>query len=120
VLVVEDYEDTRDALVTLLRICDYEVHGARDGAEALDVLRAGVRPCLILLDLTMPRMDGAEFRAAQLRDPALRNIPVALLTGLPRQHPKVQSLASLETVQKPIDAERLLRLVQEHCPQLAA
>jgi two-component system chemotaxis response regulator CheY len=115
-LLVEDDPDTRDAVAMLLELHEYDVYLAADGQHALDVLRAGVRPCLILLDVNMPRMDGGAFRRAQTADPALRDIPVVLLTGQPRLRSMPEPLASLATYQKPVDPERLLALVGEHCP----
>src|SRR4051812_17571750 len=82
VLVVEDEADLRALIVGLLEGDGYAAVGASNGEEALDVLRTTPRrPCLILLDLMMPRMDGWAFRAAQRRDPALASIPVVVVTG---------------------------------------
>jgi two-component system, chemotaxis family, chemotaxis protein CheY len=120
ILVVEDNPDTRDAIALLLELHDYDVFLADDGLHALNVLRAGVRPCLILLDVNMPRMDGAAFRRAQIADAELREIPVAVLTALPPFHTLLEPFANIPTHQKPVDAERLIALVQEYCPQPAA
>jgi CheY-like chemotaxis protein len=117
VLVVEDDQDTRDAIAALLRLYDYDVHLADDGQKALDVLRGGVRPCLILLDVNMPHMDGPAFRRAQIADRELREIPVAVLTATPPSHAMLGPLANIPTHQKPVDPERLRALVEEHCPQ---
>ena len=51
---------------------------AADGGEALDRLRGGTAPCLIVLDLEMPRKDGWEFRSEQIHDPKLAAIPTIL------------------------------------------
>src|SRR5689334_1568939 len=79
ILLVEDDYDTRGALVLLIEHLGMEVVEALNGREALDRLRGGFRPCLVLLDMAMPDMDGVEFRRAQLADPALAAIPVAVL-----------------------------------------
>ena len=62
----------------MLLVHSMDVHavGAENGRVALSRLRAGLRPCLILLDLIMPEMDGLQFREAQLADPELASIPV--------------------------------------------
>src|SRR5262245_65206359 len=81
ILVVEDNSFTRDALLMLLCEKGYEVEGAADGQEALAGLGRGERPCLILLDLAMPRMNGWQFLEERQRDPALAAIPVVVLSA---------------------------------------
>ena len=73
IFLVEDDFDVREALVETLRDSGYEVESAADGEQAIQLLRAGARPGLILLDLMMPRMSGSEFRMAQLADPRCRS-----------------------------------------------
>src|SRR4051812_38633519 len=88
VLIVEDDLDTREMLVTLLSGEGFHAVAAEDGLEALHLLRT-VRhqspdtPCLVLLDLNMPRLGGSEFRRAQLADPVVASVPVALMSGSP-------------------------------------
>ncbi|HEY3109037.1 MAG TPA: response regulator, partial [Chloroflexota bacterium] len=81
ILVVEDDDDIRDSLTTLLIVSGFRVLSARNGREALAVLNECERPAVILLDLMMPEMDGWSFRAAQLRDPETAEIPVIVLTA---------------------------------------
>jgi CheY-like chemotaxis protein len=81
VLIVEDDHDVRDSLRDVLEDAGFMVSAAGDGAEALKLLRGGLRPGVILLDLMMPRMNGYEFRAEQRRDPSLSDIPVVVLTA---------------------------------------
>src|SRR5580765_6343537 len=86
VLIVEDDPDTREMLATLLATEGFHAVGAEDGLEGLHLLRT-VRhrapdvPCLVLLDLKMPRLSGNEFRRAQLGDPILASVPVAVMSG---------------------------------------
>ncbi|TMB49180.1 MAG: response regulator transcription factor, partial [Deltaproteobacteria bacterium] len=61
ILVVEDDLELRDALGQLLEAEGYVVEYALDGGEALDRLEVPQPPCLILLDLMMPRVDGWQF-----------------------------------------------------------
>ena len=81
VLVIEDDPDVRNALAELLSGEGYQVSATADGAEALDTLRGGLLPSVIVLDLMMPNMDGWDFRRAQLEDPTLAPVPVVLLTA---------------------------------------
>ena len=74
VLLVEDDSDVRDALAAVLEEFGFVVCEAIDGQEALDQLAAGYRPCAILLDLMMPRMDEWEFRRRQRGNPELSQL----------------------------------------------
>ena len=58
VLVVEDNDDVREAFITLLLMHGYQASGASSGMNALEQLREGLRPCVVILDLRMPEMDG--------------------------------------------------------------
>ena len=71
VLIVEDDEDVREFMDILLSSSGYQTATARNGAEALEAVRQ-THPCLVLLDLMMPVMDGWTFRDRQLADPEFR------------------------------------------------
>jgi CheY-like chemotaxis protein len=114
ILVVEDSEDTRDALRVLLQLEGYRVETAENGQDGLEKLRAGFRPWLILLDLMMPVMDGAQFRREQLADPQLAEIPVVVYSALPPANINVGQLKGVAYLQKPVDFETLLSLVRLH------
>ena len=76
VMVVEDDLEIREALMDSLTDSGWEAIGAPNGAAALQYLASTDRlPCLVLLDLMMPVMDGQAFREAQLRDDRLAHIP---------------------------------------------
>jgi CheY-like chemotaxis protein len=79
--VVEDSEDTREALRTLLELLGAAVSVANDGREALDMIE-DVAPDLVLCDLRMPRMDGFEFMSEVLRGSAPVRPPVVAMSGL--------------------------------------
>ena len=81
VLLIDDDEDTRGGVAELIRMDGCEVVEAADGAEALATLRAGCRPCVMLLDLNMPGMSGWEFREQQRRDRRIAQVPVVVLSG---------------------------------------
>ena len=115
VLLVEDDDDLREDLALILTNRGYRIETARNGAEALERLRApGPLPCLILLDLMMPVMNGWEFRAAQLADPAIAAVPVVVMTAASPRDPG-GALQALAYYQKPIKLEDLLALMGEHC-----
>jgi CheY-like chemotaxis protein len=115
VLVVDDDADTSAALVELLTEEGYSVEQAANGEEALALLHEDSRPALILLDLTMPVLDGPGFLKAVALEPALADIPVAIVTATAvLDHlPSIRNDAGLFL--KPIDTERLLRVVKRYC-----
>ncbi len=111
ILVVEDDEDLRDTLTEALEQEGYAVTPARDGLDALSQLKtAQPRPDLILLDLQMPNMNGAEFRGEQLKLKEFADIPVALLTADTEGE---QKAASLKTafLRKPLKLPQLLSAI---------
>jgi two-component system response regulator CpxR len=114
VLVVEDDRDFRDALQMLLTVHGLEVFCAMDGQEALDILHRGLHPCVILLDMMMPRMSGAEFRSAQRNDPDLEAIPVVVLSASANRT-EAQSMGISDFMTKPVDVNRLLKTVSRYC-----
>jgi hypothetical protein len=80
ILIVEDHEDSRDALGQIVAALRHRAIPARDGREALTCLTTS-RPDLILSDLKMPRMDGFELMAALRRNPKLRDLRVVAVTA---------------------------------------
>jgi CheY-like chemotaxis protein len=120
ILIVEDDPDVREMLATLLSTEGFHVVGAEDGLEALHLLRivrhrAPEVPCLILLDLTMPRLGGHEFRRVQLGDPTVASVPVAVMSGAVDIEERAQALGAVATVAKPIDHDLLLNVVRRYC-----
>lgn len=80
ILVVDDYEDAREMYAEYLRFCGFRVAEARNGNEALDQAFE-LRPSLILMDLSLPGMDGWEATRQLKADDRTRHIPVIALTG---------------------------------------
>ena len=114
VLVVDDDAASREGLITILRVEGYPATGAADGEEALEVARA-VNPCLILLDLMMPVIDGFQFRAAQLQNPELANTPVVLISALDDEAQIARRIGPMNELPKPIDVDALLAVVALYC-----
>jgi DNA-binding response OmpR family regulator len=81
VLVVDDDRDLCEALRDLLSVEGFEPICVGDGAAALAYLRDAPPPCLVLLDLTLPKIDGVRVREALRRDSRLRSIPVVILSA---------------------------------------
>jgi two-component system chemotaxis response regulator CheY len=120
VLIVEDDPDIRAMLSALLATEGFHAIAAEDGLEALHLLRA-VRhrspqtPCLVLLDLKMPRLGGSEFRRAQLDDPTVASVPVAVMSGATDLEQRAEALGAVATLPKPIDCDVLLKVVRRYC-----
>jgi CheY-like chemotaxis protein len=110
VLLVEDDHDIRESLTELIESQGVRVKAARDGAEGLDLLRAGLQPRAVFLDNRMPRMDGAGVLAAMREDPALASIPVVWMSGDRRQPPSVAAHLG-----KPFDMDELVAVLGSLC-----
>ena len=117
VLIVDDDEDIRDTIRSLLQLRGYAVDTAADGRVGLERMRAADPPALVILDYMMPGMNGEEFREAQLRDPELARVPVVLLTGAGdvgrAAHVDVERMA------KPIELQLLFDTVARYCDKLS-
>ena len=81
ILCVEDEAGMLDLLRLILEAADYVFLGARDGAEGLEAMR-NEQPDLVLLDLMLPEIDGAEVLLRKKQDPAIQHIPVIAVTAL--------------------------------------
>ncbi len=118
ILLVEDDADVAGMLVETLLAAGYDVDLASNGAEGMARLRAGLLPKLILLDWSMPVMNGPEMFLAMQEVPAWRDLPVVLLTAHGDAKNKAIALRASGYLKKPIDSDDLLRmvtvLVREH------
>jgi CheY-like chemotaxis protein len=115
VLVVDDDIDIRSALIEVLEDHGYVAIGAVNGRDALEKLRRDTvpKPCLIVLDLMMPVMDGPSFRAEQLRTPELASIPVVVVSAY--REIIDHALQITDFLRKPLDIDDLMAAVQRYC-----
>ena len=114
ILVVEDDERLLAAMVSLLKLVGYTALGVPNGYVALERLRGEQAPCLILLDLMMPVMDGWQFRKRQLADPKLAAVPVIVCSAHGASE-EVTPLRVQHYVEKPLDVRALLHLIATCC-----
>ena len=120
ILVVDDEPDVRNLVSRLLGpIGDVDI--AVDGAEALDLILAGARPDLIVLDLMMPKMDGLTLTRELKKDPALARIPIVILTAKTGARDMVDGInaGARHYVTKPFKSEELLGKVRKALGQAA-
>ena len=115
-LVVDDDANIARALSNLLEDEGYRVVAAENGKRGLELVEAGLRPNAIILDLMMPVMDGWDFRAEQLKDPAIRETPVIVLTatGFSRRTIREQ-FGGVEYLAKPPSTDHLLDTLRRVC-----
>lgn len=116
VLLVEDDAAISEAFAQILEDEGYSVARAGNGRVALDYLDSGPRPCLILLDLMMPVLNGYDFRAAQLGDERIADIPVVVISADRGGRLAVAGLQVEHFLPKPVDIGRLLDTVTALCP----
>ena len=124
ILLAEDNENDVELTLTALQECRLknEVEVVRDGAEALDYVyqrgkysgRTDCLPCVILLDLKMPKVDGIEVLRQIKSDPALKHIPVVMLTSSREEKDLVMSydLGVNAFVVKPVDFDQFLEAIR--------
>lgn len=106
ILIVDDEADIRESLGDALGDEGYAVRLASNGREALELLSTLKRPGGIILDLTMPVMNGIEFYNAMRAVPALADIPVVISTSDPSRAP-----SGVPVMRKPVKLEQLLGMV---------
>lgn len=120
-MIVDDDEDIRDVVGMLLQLEGFQVVSAKDGLDALEQLRAGLRPALVLLDMMMPRMDGEMLLTLLRADPELARQPVAVMSGHHAARQKALELGASGCLVKPVELADLLRLVHRFAtPRMGA
>lgn len=117
IMIVEDDRDIRRNVSRLLSSEGYAVEVAGDGQEALTLLQStSEMPCVIILDLMMPIMDGFQFREQQAKLPSISQIPVIIMTADGHiDEKKIRTGANL-ALKKPTDIDTILNAVHQFCP----
>lgn len=106
ILLIDDDALLRKAVADVLQGAGYQVSAVGDGAQGLDLLRAGLQVELIVLDLLMPVMNGWQFRTLQRKDPTLAAIPVLAISE--SESPQATAMSAEAFLLKPLDAQLLL------------
>lgn len=112
IFLIDDDDDLREILKSLLESRGFEVQAFGDARDALARLQGGSRPSIILLDLMMPGMSGWEFCEQKRSFPGLSGIPVAVLTAT--QPSRTSGLEDVEVVRKPFAFEAIIELIERH------
>lgn len=119
ILVVDDDLGTREVMTTFLRLEGFDGIATANGLEALTYLRGGAHVAVILLDLAMPVMGGADFRRLQLLDEALSYIPVVVVSADADHH--ALALEPAAWFRKPLNVEEIIPVVRTlilTCPSM--
>jgi DNA-binding response OmpR family regulator len=115
VLVIDDDDDMREIERTALVCAGYQVMLATNGLEGLQMLESQ-RPCVILLDLMMPLMDGLTFLAERHRLGLAEDVPVVCFTaGGQEMQAHALSLGARECLHKPTDFDELCDRIRYYC-----
>ena len=112
VLVVEDDEDIRTAMVDILESEGYTTESATNGQEALELLHKIHKPCLVLLDMMMPIMNGREFLDKIMEDTYLAPIPVLVVSAVAD---KADTEGAVGFLKKPVDIDMVMKMVKRYC-----
>jgi CheY-like chemotaxis protein len=115
VMVVEDDPELRTIYEEVLSEHGYEVLAARDGVEALEHLDGGSVPCAVLLDLRMPRMTGWELADRLRADSRWSDVPLIVCAAYYRIAEEAVRLGARAWMQKPIDLNRLVGVIEDVC-----
>jgi CheY-like chemotaxis protein len=119
-LLVEDDRGVRDAIEDYLEDEGYSVLSANDGEQALSLLEGLSEPCLVVLDVRMPVMDGVEFMRQFRARPWLRQHRMVLMSASELAPEITGAPGVVGLLQKPFELERLLSLVQAEVTALPA
>ena len=116
ILLIEDEPDLRETLKELLELMGFEVQTAANGREGLVNLETKGHPCLIMLDLMMPVMNGWQFLETLKKDPLHRRaaIPVVVVSAAV-DVVEIQAQYGCRSLSKPVDIDKLLNMAHEHC-----
>src|ERR1022692_1302723 len=116
VMLVEDDDETREALATILEEARYRVLRAANGAAAWSLLQDHGAACdIILLDLMMPVMNGWDFRRKQRESASFSSIPVPLMSAGGNIASSCVDLGTSDYIAKPVEVAELLNKIQRYC-----
>jgi CheY-like chemotaxis protein len=110
VLLVEDDRDIRDAVAAVLEAEGYTVLTAENGQAALSILERG-QPCVVLLDLMMPIMNGWDFMEEVKKRLRLADLPVVVVSAYSERRAE----GVRRVLKKPLDVNQLLAAVADYC-----
>ena len=120
VLIVEDDNDLREIYADVLRDEGWDVATASDGVEAMQLLETGWMPCVAVLDLRMPRMNGWEFADRLRENDAWRGLPFVIVAAHVRVADEANHMGARWWLQKPVSIDHLVSVIGEACASSTA
>ena len=119
VLIVDDDREFRELLSMVIADAGFASRQARDGEEGLTLLRAlrqenPATPCVVLLDLMMPRLNGRGFMDRTAGDPALAETPVVIISAV-ADMARFGEKQPAAVLTKPVDVDQLVDVIRAHC-----
>jgi DNA-binding response OmpR family regulator len=114
ILIIDDHDDTRNLLVELMQLDGFTVMAAASGAAALELVRER-RPCLVLLDLGLPDVDGLELVLRLRAEPNAAQAPIYALSGFTNLRTAALAAGIDGFLVKPVMASELRGIVERHC-----
>lgn len=112
ILIIEDDEAIRETLRFAVAMEGFQVLTASNGREGLEILSRQKAPCLILLDLMMPVMNGWEFVLELQKDMRLSSHPIVVVTAFAE---KMQGITAHDVIRKPVDLDELFAVIEKYC-----
>jgi two-component system, chemotaxis family, chemotaxis protein CheY len=112
-LVVDDNADIRTLIKQALELEGFSVHEAENGAVAQRKIDGGLNPCVVLLDLMMPVMDGREFLNLKNSRTEWNDLKIVVVSALTATHDQLPG--ALAVLRKPVDIEAMMNIVEECC-----
>ena len=112
ILIVDDDQLVREALVCLCRADNFNVSEAKNGKEALKKVTE-IKPHIIILDINLPQMDGFEVCRQLRSNPETKTTPILFVSGKPTNLQYVQEMDDpfIDSLEKPCDAGELLKKI---------
>ncbi len=116
VLIVDDDADIRTAIADVLEIEGHHTLEASNGKEALEILAKNEKPCLVLLDMMMPVMNGREFLDVVIASSNLRPLPVVIVSA----HATVaETSGAVGFLKKPVNIDSIIKVAAQYCSKAA-
>ena len=119
VLIVDDDGDLREAIVALLELEGFEAVAVPSAEEALALFALGYRPCVILLDVHMPEMDGWQLWEHMRANGELARLSVVVLSSDHADQARARTVGIRQFLRKPIRNAALIKAVERHCDRRA-
>ncbi len=115
ILIAEDFDDNRIAPKLMLKLAGFEPLEAEDGQRAVDMVRQE-RPDLVLMDLSLPVLDGLDATRAIRADAASRSLPIIVVSAYDSEESRAQArqAGGSDYISKPIEFESLRAMILRH------